>query len=161
MLYKLNIHILICRPEALSAWIWIWNNWSIADYSNWRFRQTAWAKLTLLIVLWSKHTVLDVWGPTFTVFCTLQFPLLALFETAEEQSWSGEPYFCCNHKPASPLVCSWEIICLFFFLLCLFWFCIGSRVRSIFPCQGSECNFQSVIGQQAKHIVVGRGTKLL
>lgn len=39
-------------------------------------------------------------------------------------------------------------------------FFIGSCYRSILCCQGSECNFQSVIGQQAKHIVVGRGMKL-
>lgn len=47
-----------------------------------------------------------------------------------------------------------------FAFLSLSLFCIGSCCRSIFCCQGSECNFQLVIGQQAKHIAVGRPMKL-
>lgn len=46
------------------------------------------------------------------------------------------------------------------FMINSLFFCIGTCCRSIFCCQGLECNFQSVIGQQAKHIVVGRAMKL-
>jgi len=51
-------------------------------------------------------------------------------------------------------------IYIYFIYIYIFCVCIGSCWRSILCCQGSECNFQPVIGQQAKHIVVGRGMKL-